>query len=146
MSKFSFFFLATPPITLELHVHIRGGLLIANHLDRSLWLTNQKYSVAVRSNLLHSFLEVCSYVAPFTSHTSCTNLVQKNQFPELNRHILTFSQINFMVWSHILRTIGDALMAHISFLRTWKTGVLGHVRVPYPTLLFFPAFIMAKPL
>jgi hypothetical protein len=24
---------------------------------------------------------------------SCTNLVQKNQFPELNRHILTFPQM-----------------------------------------------------
>jgi hypothetical protein len=36
----------------------------------------------------------------------CTNLVLKNQFPELNRHIFT---INFTVWSHILSTIGDAL-------------------------------------
>jgi hypothetical protein len=39
----------------------------------------------------------------------CTNLVQKNQFPEINRHILIFSQINFTVWSHILCTIRDAL-------------------------------------
>jgi hypothetical protein len=29
---------------------------------------------------------------------SCTNLVQENQFPELNRHILTFFAINFTVW------------------------------------------------
>jgi hypothetical protein len=34
------------------------GLLIANRLDQSLWLTNEKYWAAVRSNLLHSFLEV----------------------------------------------------------------------------------------
>jgi len=40
---------------------------------------------------------------------SCTNLVQKNQFPELNRHILTFFTINFTVCSHILSTGGDAL-------------------------------------
>ncbi len=34
MSKFSLFFLATPPIKLELHVHTHVGLLIANHLDQ----------------------------------------------------------------------------------------------------------------
>jgi hypothetical protein len=39
------------------------------------------------------FLEVHNCVAPFTRHgIGCTNLVQKKQFPELNWHILTFSQ------------------------------------------------------
>ncbi len=39
---------------------------------------------------------------------SCTNLVQKNQnqFRELNRHILTFYEINFTIWSHILSSGG----------------------------------------
>jgi len=40
---------------------------------------------------------------------SCTNLMQKNQFLELNQHILTFSPINFTVWSHKLSIDGDAL-------------------------------------
>jgi hypothetical protein len=40
---------------------------------------------------------------------SCTNLVQKNQCPKLNWHILTFLTINFTVWSLILSTGGDAL-------------------------------------
>jgi len=31
-------------------------------------ITNQEYWAAVRSNLLHFFLEVHNYVAPFTSH------------------------------------------------------------------------------
>jgi len=65
------------------------GLLIANHLDQSLWSTNQKYWAAVRSNLLQSFLNC---VAAFISHGSSTNLVQKNKFHELNRHVLTFLQ------------------------------------------------------
>jgi len=43
-------------------------LLVANHLDQPLWSTNQKYWAAVRSNLVHSFLEVHNCVAPFTSH------------------------------------------------------------------------------
>jgi hypothetical protein len=45
------------------------GLLIANHLDQpDDWATNQIYWATVRSNLLHSFLEVHNCVAPFTSH------------------------------------------------------------------------------
>ncbi len=42
----------------------------------------------------------CAFYQPATAN--CTNLVQKRQFPELNRHILTFSPINVTVWSHIL--------------------------------------------
>jgi hypothetical protein len=42
-------------------------LLVANHLDQSLWSTNQKYWAAVRLYLLHSFLEVHNRVAPFIS-------------------------------------------------------------------------------
>jgi hypothetical protein len=47
--------LATLPIKLKLELHIHGGLLIANHLDQSLWSTNQKYWVAVMCNLLLFF-------------------------------------------------------------------------------------------
>jgi hypothetical protein len=43
-------------------------LLIENHLDQSLWSTNQKYWAAIRSNLLHSFLEAHNCIVPFTSH------------------------------------------------------------------------------
>jgi hypothetical protein len=42
-------------------------LLIANHLDQSYGLSNQKYWATVRSNLLHSFVEVHNCVGPFTS-------------------------------------------------------------------------------
>ncbi len=58
---------ATPPIKPKLRQQIGGGLLIANHLNQSLWWANQKHWVAVRSYLLHSFLQVHSAVAPFTS-------------------------------------------------------------------------------
>jgi len=55
------------------------GLLITNHLDQSLWSTNQKWWVVVKSNLLHSFLEVHNYVAPFISHTKqVTRICAKN--------------------------------------------------------------------
>ncbi len=39
---------------------------------------------------------------------SCTNLVPKNQFRELNWNLLTIS-LNLTVWSHRLSTVGDAL-------------------------------------
>jgi hypothetical protein len=55
---------ATPPI--KLGQQICGGLLIANHLDESLWWANQKHWAAVRSYLLHSFLQVHSSAALFT--------------------------------------------------------------------------------
>ncbi len=68
MSKFSCFFLATPQIKLKLELHIDEGPLIANHLDQSLWSTNQNYWAAVRCNLLHSLSEVHNCVASLTSH------------------------------------------------------------------------------
>jgi hypothetical protein len=44
---------ATPPIKLKLGQQIGGRLLIANHMDQSLWWANQKHWAAVRSYLLH---------------------------------------------------------------------------------------------
>ncbi len=45
-----------------------GELLIANHLDESLWWANQKYWAAVKSYLLHSFLQVHRVDVRFTSY------------------------------------------------------------------------------
>jgi len=87
-------------------------LLIANHLDQSLWSTNQKYWAAVRSNLLHSFSEVHNCVATFTSRGKLHEFGAEIQFPELNQHIFYFFTINFNVWSHILSTGGDALIGY----------------------------------
>jgi hypothetical protein len=56
-SKFiCFFFPPTPSIQLKLEPQIGGRLLIANHLDQSLWLVDEKQGAAVRSYLLHSSL------------------------------------------------------------------------------------------
>jgi len=61
------FFLATLPIRLT-RTAFTSELLMAIHLDQSLWSTNKNYWAVVRSNLLHSFLEEHSCVAPFTIH------------------------------------------------------------------------------
>ncbi len=66
-SKFSFFFFGNPTNQTVTGTAYTWELLIANHLDESLWSSNQKYWAAVRSNLLDSFLEVHTCVEPFTS-------------------------------------------------------------------------------
>jgi len=89
----AFFFFCNPTTKTVIWTAYKWELLIANHLDQSLWSTDQKYWTAVRSNLLHSSVKVrlLPWLLPATA--ICTNLVQKkNQFPEINRHISTFSQ------------------------------------------------------
>jgi len=75
-------------------------LLIANHLDQSLWSTNQKYWAAVRSTTVLRFL-------PATA--SFTNLVQKKPISWDKPAHYDFFTINFTVCSQILSTVGYAL-------------------------------------
>jgi hypothetical protein len=62
---------ATPPIELKLGQQIGGGLLIANHLDQFWWANHKHW--AVRSYLIHFFLQVHSAAAPFTSYGNLRN-------------------------------------------------------------------------
>jgi len=84
------YYFATPPIKLKLGRQIGGELLIANHLDESLWWANQKHWVPVRSYLLHSFLQVHSAAAPCTSMATYVTMQSQNHFPEPNRNTLDF--------------------------------------------------------
>jgi len=72
-----------------------GGLLIANHLDQSLWWTNQKHWATVRSYLLHSFLQVHSTAGPFTSHGNMRNYVEPKPFSWAKLAYVGFSLSNF---------------------------------------------------
>jgi hypothetical protein len=57
------FFFSTPHVKLTPGVQIGGRLLIANHLDQSLWLANR--GVAVKSYILYLFISVRSYLLRF---------------------------------------------------------------------------------
>jgi hypothetical protein len=81
---------ATPPIKLKQGQQIAGGLLITNHLDQSLWWANQKHWAAVRSYLLHSFLQVHSAAEPFTSHGNVINYAEPKPLSWVNLHMLDF--------------------------------------------------------
>jgi hypothetical protein len=94
---------ATPPVKLEPGQQIGDGLVIANHLDRSVWCANQRYWEPVRSYLLHSFLQVHRDAAPFTSHRNVCNYVE----PKPAYFYISSSKFN--VQDRILSTPGDAL-------------------------------------
>jgi hypothetical protein len=125
MSKFCcYFFLGNPTSKIVTGTTAyTWGLLIANHLDQSLWSTNQKYWAAVRSNLLHSFWEV---------HNLCCAFYQRQQRAQIcaekpiswdkQAHFDIFT-INFTVWSHILSAGGDALTSLWSrVLLAWNSS------------------------
>jgi hypothetical protein len=87
----------TSLIRLKLGLQIGGGkrtgrLLIANHLDQSLWLPNLEQGAAVRSYLLHSSLAGvrldCVFYQP--QQANCTKMLGQAHSAELNRHVLTF--------------------------------------------------------
>jgi hypothetical protein len=66
MFKFSCFIFGNTTNKTVTGMHIRGGLL-ANHLELIIMIDQSEILTVVRSNLLHSFLEVHICVVPFTS-------------------------------------------------------------------------------
>jgi hypothetical protein len=95
---------ATPPIKVKGGQQIGGGLLIANHMDQSLWWANQKHWTAVRS-----FLQVHSAAAPRTSHGNLQNYAEPKPISWVKPVQVRFSSSIFTVQDHILSTAGDAL-------------------------------------
>jgi hypothetical protein len=134
MSKFSFSFGKPTNKTVTGTAYV-WGLLIANH--QWVWLTKSEILSPSQVQFITLFIWRCRTVLRLSPALArCTNLVQKNQFPELNRHILTFSIINFTVWSHILSTSGDALSWKMSFQTSDKLINLKNLR------FFFSNFLM----
>jgi hypothetical protein len=82
-------------------------LLIANHLDKSLWLSNHRQGAHII--FIKLFSRSCTALLHFLpASANQTNMQEKNHCHEPNQHMLTFLHpIN--VQGHILSTIGDAL-------------------------------------
>jgi hypothetical protein len=98
-----FYFLPTPPIKLRLQ--LSGRLLIANHLDQSLWLANQKQGATVRSYLFSSSGRCYALLCLMPASAYCAKLLQ-NQSAEPS--YFDFSSSNFNLQGHILSTSGVA--------------------------------------
>jgi hypothetical protein len=122
MSKFSCCFFVNP--TNKTGSAYMWGLLIANHMDQSLWSTNQKCWAALRSNLLHYFLEIHNCVAPFTNHGKLHEFGAEKSISWAKLAHFHFFTINFTIWSHMLSTIGDALKSlHLEVSKVWELFV-----------------------
>ncbi len=79
---------ATPPIKPKLGQKIGGRLLIANHLNQSLWWANQKTLSSSKIRFITLFSCCCALYQPQQHMQLCW--AAKNQFPESNRHMLDF--------------------------------------------------------
>ncbi len=105
------YFLCNPVYQTELEQHIAWGLLIANHMDQSIWWANQKHSAAARSYLLHSFLHVHSVVEHFTSYCTAFSRTEPKPFCWAKPAYFDFCSPNFTVQDHVLNTTGHALIS-----------------------------------
>jgi hypothetical protein len=99
-------------------------LLIANHLDESLWLANKKQGAAIRSYLLHSSpggAQLCC--ALYQPHQMINKYTQENNhFPKPKEYLhIEFSSSNFNVEGRISSTGGDALSAIYYLMLTTLT-------------------------
>jgi hypothetical protein len=135
MSKFSCVFFGNPTNKTVTGTTSTWELLIANHLDQSLWPTNQ--NIERQSGPIYYTLsfEVHNCVAPFTSHGTVHECGAKKPISwakPAHFHIFT---INFSVWSRILSTSGDALnqfqMSKVIFYTYLRTHFLNS----QPTLI-----------
>jgi len=107
------YFLATPPIKLKLGQQTGGGVLIANHLDQSLWWVNQKHWAVVRSYLLLFSGGAQVLRLPF-SHFKLCNYTEPIPLAWAKPLYFDFPSSNCTVQVHILSTNGDALIAKFS--------------------------------
>jgi hypothetical protein len=92
------YFCPTPHIKLKLGLQIGCRVLIANHLDQSLWLANQKQGAAVRSYLLHCSLAgvrlCCAFYQPQQTVQKCwAKTIMTCLHPILQCHILSTSGV-----------------------------------------------------
>ncbi len=94
MSKFSCFYFGNPTNKIEIGTAYTRGttnnkppgpIIIIDQLE-ILSLSQVQF-------ITLGFWRCTTVFSTLPALTSCTNLVQKNQFPELNWHILTFTQL-----------------------------------------------------
>jgi hypothetical protein len=90
---------------------VGGGLLIANHLDQSLWWGQSETLRSCQIIFITHFPTGahCCW-AIYQLCANCAIMLLQNYFPEPNwPSYVHFSSSNFTVLDHILSTAGDAL-------------------------------------
>jgi hypothetical protein len=90
------FFFPVPPIKLKLGWQIGGRLVMANHLDQSVWWANQKHWAGV-SDHIYSSLLVHNVVVLFTNYHKLLQLCwAATIFLSQIKHILTFLHLTLL--------------------------------------------------
>ncbi len=79
-SSLDLYSLATPPLKVKLGQQMSGGPINSKSLGPIIMMGNQKHWAAIRSYLLHSFMEVHSAAAPFTRHSKVRNSAEPKPF------------------------------------------------------------------
>ncbi len=112
-----------------------GRLLIANHLDQSLWLLNLEQGAARSDHICYTLLwQVLDLTVCFYTPTSanCTKMLGQAHFAELNQHVLTFLHPILLCRGHILLSTGRVGPAHVlpnPHLSTLQNQVLNSNKV-----------------
>jgi hypothetical protein len=125
---------ATPPMKLKLGQQIGGGLLIANHLDEPLrWASQKHWAAAVRSYLLHSFLQVHSAAALFTSNGIVRSYVEPKLLSWPKPACFRFSSSTIAVQDHKPSNAGDARITSSPYLAC--SGAMPVINAPGHTIM-----------
>ncbi len=95
------------------------GLLIANHLDQSLQLTNLSRSQVQFITLVFGAAQLC---CAFYQLWQAARFGAEKPISWAKPAHFDFYAINFTVWSHTLSTIGDALKNVCTKTDSWGPG------------------------
>jgi hypothetical protein len=89
----------TPLIKLKLVQQIGGELLIANHLDQSLWWANvSQYQL---DHIYYTFSCRCTALLRWLkAMATCAIMQSQNNFPDPNRHVLDVLHLILLCRSH----------------------------------------------
>jgi hypothetical protein len=122
ISKLSYLLFCNPTHQTEAGtVQIGGKLLIANHLDQSLWLANQKQEAAVISHLSHSSLASDQLCCAFYQRpTNWAKYVGEKPISWAKPAYVDFVSLDFNLQGNILRTDGHVLRCS-SGLQMWPS-------------------------
>ncbi len=127
-SKFSCLLFSNPTHKTEMGTANRWELLIANHLDQSLWLANQKRGKPVISYLLYSSRQVHVFAALFNSLNKLSKYAGEKPFSWAKPTYDDFSSSNFLIcrvryWALVGM---DALIVVLAQMKSIGTELLNY--------------------
>jgi len=135
MSKFSCVFFGNPTNKTGTGTASTWELLIANHLDQSLWPTTQNTEPQSGPIYYTLFLRCTTVLRPLPAMVRCMHVVHKKPISWAKPAHVDIFTINCSVWSRILSTSGDALNQFQMSKVIFYTYLCTHFLNSHPTLI-----------